>query len=53
MNSFKPSISSFLRGTNNGWVTAPMSLVANFTWRVTASFSSVGNERFKFDVNGD
>lgn len=44
----------YLRGTNNGWATtAPMSLVANNTWEVTASFGTTSTERFKFDINGD
>jgi len=43
----------YLRGTNNGWGTTPMTLVADNTWQVEAEFGSASDERFKFDVYGD
>ena len=42
----------FFRGTPNGWGTASMNLVSDFTWEITVTFGSGSNERFKFDVNG-
>ena len=30
-----------------------MTLVADNTWEITATFGSGSNERFKFDINGD
>lgn len=43
----------YFRGTPNNWGTTAMSLVANNTWEVVATFGAATNERFKFDVNGD
>lgn len=43
----------YFRGTANNWGTTAMSLVANNTWRVSATFGSATNERFKFDIHGD
>jgi RHS repeat-associated protein len=42
-----------LRGTANNWGNSAMSLVAQNTWRITATFGSGTNERFKLDVKGD
>lgn len=42
-----------VRGTNNSWSTTAMELVADYTWQVTVTFGSAGNERFKFDIYGD
>ena len=43
----------YLRGTNNAWSTTAMTLAANNTWQVTATFTSASGQAFKFDVNGD
>ncbi|MCB9078552.1 MAG: glucan 1,4-alpha-glucosidase [Anaerolineaceae bacterium] len=43
----------YFRGTPNTWSTTPMTLTADYTWVITPTFGSAGNERFKFDVNGD
>lgn len=43
----------YFRGTANGWITTPMTLVSNYTWQIDATFGSTTDERFKFDVNGD
>jgi hypothetical protein len=43
----------YFRGTPNNWGTTSMSLVADNTWQVEATFGSSGTERFKFDINGD
>ncbi len=43
----------YLRGTTNNWGTTAMSLVADNTWRVQATFSGAANDRFKLDIYGD
>ncbi len=42
----------YFRGTPNGWATSEMTLVADNTWEITASFTDA-SARFKFDVYGD
>lgn len=42
----------YFRGTPNGWGTTAMTLIADNTWEIVASFSD-SNARFKFDVYGD
>lgn len=39
-----------LRGTFNGWVSAPMKMVAQCTWGVTIDVASATNALVKFDV---
>jgi hypothetical protein len=41
------------RGTANGWVATPMTLVSDNTWQVTVNFDGQAEQRFKFDVTGD
>jgi len=43
----------YFRGTANNWQNTPMKLVGNHQWQIEATFGTGGNERFKFDVNGD
>jgi hypothetical protein len=43
----------YLRGTNNAWATAAMTLVDDYTWQISATFGGASNERFKFDVYGN
>jgi alpha-amylase len=39
------------RGTANNWGTTAMSLVADYTWQIEATFGASSSERFKFDVS--
>ena len=45
------------RGTSNGWIATPMTLVANNTWQLVVTLSgngdSNGAQRFKLDVTGN
>ncbi|MGB5593477.1 MAG: glucan 1,4-alpha-glucosidase [Crocosphaera sp.] len=43
----------FFRGTPNQFETTPMTLVDDYTWRITVTVGSSDAERFKFDINGD
>ncbi|WP_225412589.1 carbohydrate-binding module family 20 domain-containing protein [Stigmatella hybrida] len=43
----------YFRGTANNWGATAMTLVANNTWRTTATFGATTTERFKFDIYGD
>ncbi len=40
----------YVRGTNNGWVSSAMTLVADNTWQIEVEFGTSSNERFKFDI---
>lgn len=40
------------RGTNNGWASQDMELVADHTWQTTVNLSGSKNERFKIDATG-
>lgn len=42
-----------LRGTANNWISSAMTLVADYTWQITATFGDTSTERFKFDIYGD
>ncbi len=42
-----------LRGTANSWANSAMTLVADYTWQITATFGDTSTERFKFDIYGD
>lgn len=42
-----------IRGTSNNWSPSEMTLVADYTWEISAYFGSTSNERFKFDIYGD
>lgn len=42
-----------LRGTANAWAASAMTLVADYTWQITATFGDTSTERFKFDIYGD
>lgn len=43
----------YFRGTPNSWATTGMTLVADYTWETTVTFSGSPSDRFKFDVYGD
>ncbi|UXI02967.1 TIM-barrel domain-containing protein [Photobacterium sp. TY1-4] len=45
--------SLMIRGTNNGWGTTDMALIADHTWQVETTFGAEADARFKFDVFGD
>lgn len=40
----------YVRGTNNGWISSSMSLIADYTWQIEVEFGTSSNERFKFDI---
>lgn len=43
----------YLRGTINGWGSAPMTFVGDHTWEIEANFLGQASDRFKFDRFGD
>lgn len=43
----------YFRGTPNSWNAGAMTLVSNFTWMTTQSFSGQSTDRFKFDVHAN